>query len=201
MAPPTSPYVTPALATILLQNMFRGQVPNNNTAITGSVYDQIILWSDSLLQGWFAGVGYKIPFVAITGETWPTYQTTMLQMMSAVASGAFASGHIPLPAPRMVPGRDSGSRNVYAMMLDSFRKQIELNGMGFRGQYYLGKPAEQWCNEPYGPRTDFYDGYYDKTRYQRFAEFTDTYMEVFADMKNLNINWDYLSALTESTSD
>ncbi len=201
MAAPATPYVTSELASILLQNMFRGQVPDANTPITESVYDQLITWSDSILGGWFAGVGYKIPFLEISGETWPTFQTTLLQIMSSVGSAALASGYVPLPAPRMVPGRDAGQQNVYAVMFNSFREQIETNGCGFRGQYYLGKRAEQWCNEPYGPRTDFYDGYYDKTRYQLLKDFTDEYMTVFSDMKALGMDWDYLAELTLSTSD
>ena len=144
---------------------------------------------------------FSIPFLTISGETWPTWQTTLLQMMSAVGAGAIASGHIPLPAPRMSPGREGGSQNVYATMFNSFRTQIEKSGMGFRGQYYLGKPAEQWCNEPVGPRTDFYDGYYDPTRYMLLADFTDKFKGVFGDMAELDMDWDYIYELTLSTSD
>jgi len=200
MAPPTPPYVTSALASLLLQNMFRGQVPDANTPITLDVYDQLIQWSCSYIDGWFASVGYKIPFATISGETWPTFQTTLLQMMAAVGAGALASGYVPLPAPRMVPNREGGEQNVYSVMFHGFMTQIHENGLGFRAQYWLGRDAEQWCNEPYGPRTDFYDGYYDGTRYQLLADFTDTYMGVFQDMGKLDLNWDYLYELTLSTS-
>ena len=201
MAAPTKPYVTPALASILAQNMFRGQVPNVNTPISNTVYTQLITWGDALIDGWFGGVGYKIPLATLSGEVWPPHQTLILQMMSAVVSTAIGTGYVPLPAPRMIPGRESGSRNAYAMMVESFKEMIEKNGMGFRGQYWLGKKAMKFCTEPVGPRTDFRDGYYDPTRYQLLATFTDEFKEVYADMAALNLPWDYLYELTLTTSD
>jgi hypothetical protein len=200
MPAPTTPYVTPALASILAQNMFRGQVPNANTSISEEVYEQLITWGDSLIEGWFSGVGYKIPFAVLPGETWRTQQTTILQVMSAVVATSIGTGYIPLPAPRMVPGRESGSRNAYAMMTDNFKTAIAENGMGFRAQYWLGKKAMKFCTEPVGPRTDFRDGYYDPTRYQLLGKFTDEFMGVFEDMGDLGLQWDYLYELTLSSS-
>lgn len=198
--PPTTPYVTSELASILLQNMFRGQVPNAQTPVSDYVFGQLITWSDSLINSWFAGVGYKIPFATLSGETWPAHQTTFLQMMSAVGSAAMASGYVPMPAPASRPS-SSRSKNLYAQMLDSFRDAIKENGLGFRAQFWAGKPAERWCTEPTGPRTEFYDGYYDPSRYELFKDYTDRVAGVFSDMEELNLDWDYLYELTLSSTD
>ena len=142
--PPTTPYVTPTLAAMLMQNIFMGQVPQDDSAVTNTVMSQLITWTDGIINGMFKSVGYVVPFAAITGETWPTDQTVLLQIMSAVGCAAMASGHILLPAPRMIPGREGGQQNVYAAMFRTFQTDVKENGAGFRANYRLGTKAEKW---------------------------------------------------------
>lgn len=201
MSPPTTPYVTPNLAAILMQNLFGGQAPSDNTAVQSDVLKQLIEWTDAIVNGLYRSVGYKVPFATLAGETWPAHQTSILQIMSAIGSASMASGQILLPAPRMVPGREGGERSVWAVMFDQLREQVLESGLGFRAQYWLGTKAMGFCNEPYGPRTEFYDGYYDPARHELLHDYTDRMKAVFTDVQDMDIDWNYLYDLTLSSSD
>lgn len=195
MSPPVTPYTTPALASILAKNLFRGQVPSASTPVTSTELVQLIAWVDSMINGDFRSVGYKVPFLTLSGETWPTDQTVLLQFMSSVGAQAMASGHILLPAPTMRPGRVGGEKNVYAVFIDSFRNSVRDGSSRFRAQYYMGTEAEKRLSEPHGPRTDFMEDYLDPTRYQLFRGYTDMMRDEFTDVQAEMIDWDYMYAL------
>lgn len=196
MAPPTTPYSTPTQAAYLLQTMFRGVVPNAGTSVTDTVFDQLISWTDAVIDGDFRSVGYKIPFVVVTGETWHVSQTTLLSFISALGAAAMAGGHILNPAPAMMPIRSGGGdQHPYALAIDKTRLKIREDGFRLRANFYLGTKAEKWLSEPRGPWTDFMVDYYDPTRYQMVREYTEMMAGVFTDIGDLSINWDYLWTL------
>ena len=145
-----------------------------------------------MLEGDFSSVGYKIPFQTISGETWPTYQTNLLQFMSAIGSMAMATGHILSPAPALIAGRVSGDRNAYSVLIDGFRNQIRADGFRFRAQYWPGTKAEKNLATIYGPSTDFGADYWDPTRYELLRAYTNRIVEMFSDVQDYNINWDYV---------
>ena len=193
--PPTTPYVTGDLASLLAKNLFRGQTPSFSTAVTDMEMDQLILWTDSMLNMDFFSVGYKVPFLTLSGETWPAHQTTFLQFMSAVGAMAMASGYILAPAPAMHTGRVSGERNVWAVLIEGWRQGIHENGFHFRAQHYIGSKAEQWLATPYGPDTDFIRDKWDPTRFELLRDWTDRITDVHSDIQGLDIDWDYLYSL------
>jgi len=192
MTVPSTPYVTPTLASILSKNMFRGQAPGASTPVENSELVQLISWTDSILDGDFSSMGYKIPFQQISGETWPTYQTTLLQFMSAVGSMAMATGYILAPAPTFQSGRASGTNNPYAVLMERFREQIRLDGFRFRAQYWPGTKAEKNIATIYGPFTDFGMDYWDPTRFELLRAYTNRMVDVFDDVLDYRINWDYV---------
>lgn len=200
MAAPTTPYSTPAQAAYLMQNMFRGVVPSGTTPVTSTVLAQLITWVDSVIDSDFAAVGYILPFVAVSGETWPTHQTAFLGFMSATGAAAMASGHILKPAPAMSMGQQGGDQNVYAVMFNKFRTDIDKSGFHFRAQYYAGTKAEKWIATPYGPRMDFWPSdLYDPTQYELTRAYTNRMHELFSDVKDMDIDWDYMYALRDSS--
>ena len=192
MTAPSTPYVTPALASILSKQMFKGQAPSSNTSVDNTELAQLIAWTDSMLNVDFASLGYKIPFQTISGETWPAHQTVFLQFASAVGAMAMATGYILAPAPALVAGRVSGERNAYAVMIEGFRNQIRQDGFMFRAQYYNGTKAERLIATKYGPYTDFLGDHWDPTRYELLREYTERIVDVYADIAGYNIDWDYL---------
>lgn len=199
MAPPTTPYSTPTQVSYLLQPMFRGAIPGAGTAVTDTVFDQLIPWVDSVIDGYFRSVGYKIPFAVITGETWHVSQTTLLSYMSAIGAAAMAGGHVLNPAPAMMPIRSGGGdQHPYAIAIDKSLAKILETGYHLRGDFYLGTDAEQWLSEPLGPWSDFMIDYYDPARYQLVRGYTNMMRDVFIEMKGFNIKWDYLWRLKEA---
>lgn len=192
MTAPTTPYCTWTLATLLSLNMFKGRTPTINSPIDPTTGAQLITWVDSLLQGDFHSVGYKIPFQAISGETWPTFQTTLLQYASAMGAMAMATGYILAPAPQLVAGRTQGERNAYAILIESFRNEIRTHGFRFRAQYYNGTKAEKMLATRYGPQTDFMKDRFDPTRFELFRAYTDRMVDVFEDVQDYQIEWDYM---------
>lgn len=192
MTAPTTPYCTPQLASLLSLNMFKGRTPTALSPVDPATWTQLITWTDSMLEGDFHSIGYKIPFLELSGETWPTFQTTMLQYASAMGAMAMASGYILSPAPQLVAGRTQGERNAYAVLIENFRLEVRKHGFRFRAQYYNGTKAEKNLATVYGPQTDFMKDRWDPTRYELFRAYTDRMVEVFDDMADYQIAWDYV---------
>ena len=197
----TVPYSTPAQAAYLLQNIFRGATPSGSTVVTDTVFVQLISWTDAMIDGNFAAVGYKVPYVALAGETWPVTQTVLLSYMSAVGAAAMAGGHILKPAPALQPGREGGNQNVYALMIDRFFEQVNEHGFHFRAQYHEGTKAEKWLGKRYGPRTDFWSDYWDPTKYELMQDFTNRIRKVFVDIQDTEVDWDYLYSMRATSAD
>jgi len=194
--PPTSPFCTAAQISYLCQNLFRGQTPTSGTPVTVEVIeDYIIPWVDSMIEMQFQSVGYKVPFLTLAGEAWPTHQTTWLQFISATGGAAMAGGYILKPAPAMAPGRVGSPKGVYAQMIDELMREITKSGFHFRAQYYDRTKAEKWLATPYGPRTDFWQDLWDPTRYELVRGYTKIISELFDDMQEMDINWDYFYSI------
>lgn len=201
MTTPTSPYCTNAQVAYLLQNQFFNVAPSGVTIPTDTVIDSIILWTDSVIEATFRGIGYKIPFAVMVGESWPSSQTTFLGYLSAVGTAAQVSGYILTPVPSRGVGRGTGDESVFGRMFDRIKNDILNTGLGFRADYYLGTPAEKWLSEPYGPRIDFTENYEDPTRYELLKDYTDRILKEYDEVAAMNIDWDYLYALRASTAD
>lgn len=195
MTAPSSPYCTPAVAQILSRSLYKGQNPTATSPVPSSDLEQLITWTDSQINNDFRSIGYKIPFVEISGETWPADQTTLLQFWSAAGAMAMATGYVLRPAPRMSPGRSGGERNVYAVLVEEARRLIREHGFHFRAQVYNGTKAQELLTEPQGPITDFGKDYWDPSRYELMHDYTDRIRELFDDMADLSLEFDYIYLL------
>jgi len=199
---PTTPYCTSDQVSYLLTTLFVGSTANANSMPTASRIDTLIPWTDSLVEATFRSVGYKIPFAVLSGETWPMSQTTFLSYMSAVGTAALAGGYILRPAPAMGGFASRAAQgNVFGELFDRMRRDILETGIGFRADYYKGTKAEKWLSEPYGPRIDFVEDYIDPTRFQGLAEYTEMLMDEYAEVRSLDIDWDYVYELRSSSVD
>jgi hypothetical protein len=201
MTAPSSPYSTPQQVSYLLQNRFYASIPSSSTVPSDEVIENLITWTDGVIEMAFHAVGYKLPWAEISGETWPAAQTTLLQFMSALGAAAMAGGHILQPAPMMGPGQRGSQANVYATSTDKMLAQIKENGYRFRAQYYEGTNAEKWIADKYGPRMDFLEDWWDPTRYWMLHQYTEELHKVFNEMTELDIDWDYLYNLRAATAD
>jgi len=198
MAVPVSPFVSADLASLLSKNLFRGQTPTHSSPVSSTEIEQLILWVDGIIEGDFADLGYKVPFLEISGETWPSWQTVYLQIMSAVGAMAMTTGHILLPSPNMRPGRAGGEENVYATLFRRMQARVQIRGLRFRARYYRGTQAEKFISDPQAPRTDFQVEAYDPSRYELLKLYTDRMVSFFGDIRRMNIDTDYVRQLLES---
>lgn len=201
MAVPIKPYSTPAQVAYLIRNRFYGGAPSSSTVPSDTVIEQLITWTDGVIEMEFHAAGYKLPWLEISGETWPTPQTQLLGFMSAVGSAAMAGGHILKPAPMMGPGQRGSQGNVYTNSIDKMLIKIGQSGYRFRAQYYEGTKAEKWLANVYGPRMDFWEDYWDPTRYWLLEQYTSELQEVFEEMAEIDTDWDYLYGARKSTAD
>lgn len=203
MAAPMSPYSSPAQVAYLLRSLYLGGPPTAITVPENVIVQNHIFWSDAVLEAAFRMVGYKIPFESLSSETWPASQTAMMSYASSVGAAAMVGGYILRPAPAIGPGRSTpgASGNAYADMFERFRQDISSGGLGFRAAYQLGSKAEKFLSDPYGPRLDFLEDYFDPTAYQTMREYTDTVLSQNALVKSFGIDWDYLWELRSTDAD
>lgn len=198
MTAPTSPYTTSAAVAVLLTTPLSKKSELDNSTTPGkTATDQIISWICSQIDLQFSMAGYVVPFVAISGETWPTSQTTYLQLISTLGAAAMAGGHSLRPAPALAPGRQGGSGNVFQDLYDKellkiYDSRTGLSMARFRASYYPATPAEKSIGTPYGPTTDWMEGYYDPSRYLGNYEIADRCFDLQMQMSAMNIQWDYI---------
>ncbi len=201
MTAPTSPYCNTAQVSYLLQNTFFRGVPTQDTVPTDDVITGLITWTDGVIQTTFQAIGYKIPFAVLSSETWPAHQTSFLQFMSMIGTAAMVSGYILTPVPLRRPDRASGETNVFATMFNRMRDDIRETGLMFRADHYVGTKAEKFISEPYGPRVDYLEDYFDPTRFQKLNAYTEMILKEHDDITARNIDWDYLQDLEAATAD
>jgi len=199
MSAPTTPFTTNGLVTYLLQNTFFGGVASAVTVPNDSVLSQLITWTDSIILQSFQTVGYEIPFDELSGETWPTNQTTFLQFLSSCGTAAWISGYVLNPVPTRTSSQASGETNVWAVVFNRIKNDILKNGLRFRAAYYPGTLAEKIIADPYGPRMDYLEDWIDPTRNQLLKDYTDMIMNEYEDIGEMIIDLDYLYRLRETT--
>jgi len=194
MTAPTAPYCLSTDVAALVFQMINGASDfSTQTVPTKVSVSKFIGWVASEIDQAFASVGYVVPYQEISGETWPTSQTTMLELMNSFGAAGWVAGPVVKPAPAM--GRDSGrSDNFYTAAYKEFLRSIPVNGAGFRMSYRAGSKAEQFCRDPRGPTTDHLEGYLDPTRFQSVSEYT-TMIENLRTAYGIDIGglpWDHL---------
>ena len=198
MSAPTAPYATSAQVAVLLTNLLKGGADfTTGTTPTKAMVDSVILWVSSQVDMQFGAAGYKVPFVEISGETWPTSQTQYLALITSLGSAAYVGGHILKPAPAVNAGSPGGAGNVFQDLFDKQLKRIfdedsERTRLRFRADFYAGTPAENALTQPSGPTTDFMEGYYDLSSHQTLWDFTQTMREIQETLRDYQIPWNYM---------
>lgn len=201
MSVPSSPYTTSAAVAYL------SQVPLNmgtdfsaSTTPTKVMVDQTITWISSQIEMQFAMAGYVIPFAVVSGETWPTFQTTYLQLVSTMGTAAMASGWAQKPAPALSPGQKGGTGNIWQdlynlELVKIFNAATSKTQLRFRADYRDATPAQEILTTPRGPTTDFLEGKFDPMRQYPLWEMSDKVVAIEQSMMGLEISWDYLYSL------
>lgn len=200
MTAPTSPYTTSDMVSYMLTTMLSKGTFGAGSTPTDTVVDQFITWTAAQLDLQFQSAGYVLPLAVISGETWPTHQTTYLQLLNTMAAAAMAGGYSLKPAPAVSPGRQGGTGNVYGDMFNEELRKIydpktNQTTLRFRANYYAGSPAQVACTEPKGPTTDFLEGAFDPYREYLPNEIADRILEIQNSMKYLQLQWDYMYSL------
>lgn len=172
MAAPSSPYCDSTDVAMLLRAQLDGDSDfSSYTVPTKVVVDNLIQKYSGWVDMTFAQVGFYVPWQELSGESWPTHQTYMLNMIASFGVAGAVVGPVIKPAPAM--GRAKGtSDNEMTQIFKDFLGQIKENGFGFRADHRVGSPAENFVRVPLGPVTDYLLGYVDRTRMQTTGEFT-----------------------------
>lgn len=203
MAAPTAPFSTTAQIAYLLLNMFPGQSAPDFTASTRptlAMVQSVRSLISAELQATLASVGYKIPLEELSGETWPEHQTNMLALLEASGTAGLLASSLS-PAPAMVQGRGRGGVNVFTAAYKQALDQIRATGMGLRAGYYTGSRAQQWLTEPRGPMTDYTIEAEDPSKFGLMAELLKLYQNMFSDVAEMDIDWDYFYLKSTRASD
>lgn len=207
MTAPSPPFATSAAVAYLLQTFLQMGTDFDEVETTPrkSTVEQHITWVSAQVEMQFQMAGYVVPLATVSGETWPSSQTTYLQLVTSFGAAALSGGHSLRPAPALGPGQPGSSGNIFQDMFQQelrkiFTPPVGIGGVGktflkFRAQYYAGTPAEEAISLPKGPTTDFWEGHYDPMRQLSNWDIADKVLAIQQSMTDLEISWDYLYSL------
>ena len=198
MAAPTSPYTTSILVASLMGTTLKLATDfSTSSTVTKTQVDQFISWISSQIDLQFSMAGYTLPLAELSGETWPTSQTTWLQITATLGAVAMAGGYAQKPLPAIAPGRGGGSGNTFQDLYQAelnkiYNPQTKQTYLNFRAQYRVGTPAQIALTDPRGPTSDFMEGRLDPVRYYDNWCIADSILNVQAYLESLGIAWDYM---------
>lgn len=201
MTAPTAPWTTAEVCAYLMSttlktgtNFTATSTPNTTMVTT------FIGWISSQIEMQFSMAGYLIPLAELSGETWPSSQTTYLQLVATLGSVAMAGGYSQRPLPAVAPGRISSSGNVFQDLYNAelnkiYNMQTGKTYLNFRARYGIGTPAQEALTDPQGPSTDFMEGYFDPEKYYDNWMVANKVLAIQQTMVDMDINWDYMYRL------
>lgn len=199
---PTPPYTTSAMVEYLLRTTLSGAAIGASSVPDKPMVDQIINWVCAQIDLQFQSAGYVLPLDVVSGETWPTHQTTYLQLVATLGATAMAGGHALRPAPALGPGRQGGTGNSMQDLYNTELKKIYdpqtgRTTLNYRANYYTGTPAQVALTLPKGPTTDFMEGKFDLEREWDNHSVADRIMLVQSYMQSTyqSLQWDYMYGL------
>ena len=199
MAAPTSPYCESEDVAAMVQQLIKFAPDfSSETQPTKVVVDKYIVWKSAEMDMAFASIGFYVPYEEISGEPWPSLQTSMLELMCSLGVAGMVAGPALKPAPAM--GRDSGkSVNAYTVAYDAFLVSIPKTAAGFRMRYRPSTRSEKITRTPRGPITDHLLGYIDPTRFQTTTEYTEMIMRLrrTEGIDTTSPQWDHLKTVRD----
>lgn len=200
MAAPSPPFATSAAVAAMMPTTVHGASDFDDvggTVPTKSAVTTVINLISSQVEMQFQMAGYVVPLAVVSGESWPSSQTTYLQLVTTLGAAAMAGGHGMKPLPALGPGRTGGTGNIFQDLYEKELRKIydqrtNRTYLHFRADYYAGSAAEKAILTPKGPTTDFLEGKHDPMRYLSNWEITDKILDIQRSMSELEISWDYL---------
>lgn len=201
MTAPSPPYTTSTAVAFLLSVPLKMATDfTENTNPTLNQVNQAITWISNQVEMRFGQAGYSVPLATLSGEDWPTAQTTYLQYVTTIGTAAMVGGWMQKPAPALAPGQKSGTGNIWQDLFDKellgiFDYRSRSTQLRFRAQYITGSPAQEILTVPRGPTTDFLEEKFDPMRQLPLWEMSDKIIAIQESMIALDISWDYMYSL------
>ena len=179
---PSAPYCDSGdvyLMTIFAQN----KAASDFTESTQPRKTIVEYWIDhiaSQIDMAYASVGYDIPFAAITGEDWPTHQTTFLKYFNSVGVASMTSGAASSPpVVNFIQGRRV-ERSFYEVEwsrliegVKALGQKVVENLVLLRASTRAGSSADHMLTDSMPPLSDFLQGYTDPTLFDTLRDFTN----------------------------
>lgn len=186
---PTAPYCTSSdvyLMTIWAQNPAASDF-SESTKPRKSVVEYWITQIASQIDMAYASVGYSVPFTAMTGEDWPTHQTTFLKYFNAIGVASMTGGDASSPPViNFVQGRRI-ERSFYE--IEWMRLYEGVQGIGrkavdnlvlLRAATRAGSSADHMLTDAMPPLSDWLQGYTDPTKFDTLRDFTNRMQRWFS---------------------
>lgn len=146
----------------------------------------------------FASAGYKVPFIEISGETWPAHQTIYLRFLAAMGSHALIIGHAQNPTRALKPGElASPFQELYNNEMARIFTPGRFPGEGqsfirLRAQAYAGTPAEWSLAIPKGPTTDFMENRHDPLSKLSVWDTAICMTNIQRTFESMDLDWNYV---------
>lgn len=190
MAGPTPPYCTSQQVAYYLGQLFPGQVSvpdfdDTETFPSKTTVDFVIDNVSAEIDMALASVGYKLPLVEWSSETWPTFQTTLLRLLACLGASAHLINALK-PAPATGSGKPQDQGNIYLTQYDEKLKALrEGAGLQIRADCYVNTPAFRKLYALRAPMTDWGEEIIDATDFAQWSEATLLLQRTYDDMSRL----------------
>lgn len=196
MSLPANPYCVSSQVAAMLQGSLHGldDFDDIETVPSKTAVDTAIGLVSGHIDMRLQMAGYKIPLAPISGESWPTHQTSYLSFLSALGAVALA-GHTSIP----LPHDDYTGRNVFQRLYEEELNSIYIFGRlpgssgtqsRLRADYYSNSPVSLNLSTPRGPITDFMVSRLDPMSFGDVYTIADKYVMLMSHVEGYN--WDYM---------
>jgi hypothetical protein len=148
--------------------------------------------------------GYAIPLEAMSGESWPSTQTTWLKLVTCFGTLGFI-GFAIQPLPPAPSDNRRGTGNLYQDMYMAEMAKIYtpidawnnrgVSHIALRADYLPGSAAERALLAPRGPSTDFMEGKQDPLSTLTVWEIADSIMYMQDWLRRNRLYYDYMWGL------
>lgn len=195
MTIPSKPYTTSINVGLFMPNLLKGGSDFTSSTIpTKTAVDQFISWVSDQIDLQFQQAGYVVPFVELSGESWPSHQTQYLQLLATLGASAMTGGWSLKPAPAVARGRDGSSGNIFQELYEKelakiWNPELNMTSIRFRTRAYSGTPAEKSITEPRAPSLDYIEGEMNPEDFLTLEPYTDLRYSIEQTVLDNSIYW------------